>query len=406
MFEEYKERCKINNVILSVFEETSALKKVIMWGKPGSETLLGQLLPSRISCFQTQFNVQDARHEFESAKSILTGQGIEVVQVKDLFAKMIGEKGLQSQADYNNLRERIIQKALRFSEMYKGEGISDVEEVLSWLDEVLTDDVNSYGEQKAVLMNEVLSLNSELPLSNVLYVRDQSNLLGTTWIWSSMEHQIRQPEVYLFKTILNHSVLLNLEELDQIQVSGNGRFEGGDGIANAGIFYIGVGGRTNVEGVLQASGPIIKKGGRVMISIDESRDSGENEMDAMHLDTFWMPIGLNQIVGCQEEISRREVLEVVGDLSTGLELKNRGKFEDHLTERGVELIPLTKQEQLSYAPNFLNLGDKKVVLTLANGNNLTTELQNRGFTVFNADLQNITKGYGGLHCMTAAIERE
>ena len=39
------------NRALKVNEETSKLSKVLMWGAPGSETVLGQLLPSKISCF-------------------------------------------------------------------------------------------------------------------------------------------------------------------------------------------------------------------------------------------------------------------------------------------------------------------------------------------------------------------
>lgn len=394
------------NRALKVNEETSKLTKVLMWGAPGSETVLGQLLPSKISCFETQFDVIGARTEFETAKSILTSQGVEVIQVKDLMAKMIDEQGLKPEGNFEELRKNIETRALGYSEKYKGQGISDVEEVLSWLDEVLEADAKKYGTETATLMNEVLSLKSELPLSNVLYARDQSNLLGRTFVWSSMRHQIRQPEVHLFKTVLNHSGILESKGLQQVQINGGGRFEGGDGIANAGIFYIGVGGRSNTEGVLQASESIISKGGRVMISIDSDRDSGANEMDAMHLDTFWMPVGINQVVACKDEINRRQVLEVVGNPLSGLRLEDRGNFANHLEQRNVELIPLTKEEQLAYAPNFLNLGNKTVVLSLADGNNLTGELEKRGFTVFNANLKNITKGYGGLHCMTAAIKRE
>lgn len=386
-------------------EETSKLQKVLTWGAPGSETLLGQLLPSTISCFETQFDVIGARKEFEGAKSILENQGIEVIQVKDLMAKMISSTKVRSELSFDGLKDKIIQRATDYSKRYSGQDISNVTTVLDWLDEVLESDVQKYGKENATLMNEILALKSDLPLSNVLYARDQSNLLGQTFIWSSMRHQIRQPEVYLFKTILNYSGILSSSNLDQVQIVGSGRFEGGDGIANAGIFYIGVGGRSNKEGVLQASGSILKKGGRVIIVIDEERDSGANEMDAMHLDTFWMPVSQNQIVACQDEVERRKVYEVLADSNSRLRLENLGNFADHLEKRNIELIPLTKDEQLAYAPNFLNLGNKTVVLSLADGNNLTHELRKRGFNVLNADLKNITKGYGGLHCMTAAIKR-
>jgi arginine deiminase len=396
----------VENNVLRVNEETSRLRKVLMWGRPGVETVLAQLLPTDISCFQTQFNVPKAREEFDGAKSILEKNGIEVIEVKKLLAKMIDDQGYGPTRDLKGLRSDIQERALSYAAKYRDKEISDVEEVSEWIDGMLESDMETYGEKTAILMNELVTLNNDLPISNLMYARDQSNLLGETMVWSSMKHPIRQPEVHLFKHVLNYNGILESKGLQQIQVTEDGRFEGGDGIANAGIFYIGVGGRTNVSGVMQAAESIIGKGGRVMIAIDEERDMGANEMDAMHLDTYWMPVSHNQIVACDDEVKRRKIIEVVGNPLTGLYLKQLGWFADHLERRNVELIPLTKAEQEAYAPNFLNLGDKKVVLSLADGNNLTKELEGRGFTVFNADLKEITKGFGGLHCSTAAIQRD
>lgn len=143
-----------------------------------------------------------------------------------------------------------------------------------------------------------------------------------------------------------------------------------------------------------------------MIAIDAERDRGlKDEMDAMHLDTIWMPSGKNEIVACGNEVERRYLLEIVKDKTGGLEIVERGRFADHLLERGIDLVPLSKYEQERYAPNFLNLGNDRIVLSLANGNRLTEEFSKRGKKVYNANLQNITKGYGGLHCMTASIKR-
>lgn len=406
MFDNLREKQAEEVGALGVAEETSKLHEVLMWGEPGSEAVLGQLLPSSVSCFETQFNVPDARKEFNDAKTILENEGIGVVQVKDLLAEMINEHKIEPSGDLKSLEDQIRERALIYAERYAGQGISDVEEVLSWLDDILTSDAEKYSERAAIVMNEVLSLKSELPLSNVLYARDQSNLLGRTFVWSSMRHQIRQPEVHLFRTVLNNSGILDSKGLVQVAVNSDGRFEGGDGIVNAGITYIGAGGRSNMEGVVQAAEPILAKGGRVMAVVDEARAHGtDDEMDAMHLDTFWMPVSTNQVVACEEEIARRTIVEITGNPLTSLKLEPKGSFMAHLESRGVELIPLTKQEQLRYAPNFLNLGNQTVVLSLADGNGLTSELTKRGFRVLNANLQTITKGYGGLHCMTAAIKR-
>lgn len=401
-----QKQIKSKESTLGVFEETAPLKKVLMWGAPGVEAILGQLLPKKISLFKIQFNVPRARKEFTNVKALLEAEGVEVILVKDLFARMIKDKAQRPKTGIDDLKRNIETKAYSYNKQYGCRSIVDFDEILSWVDDVLKADVKKYGEDVAVLINEELALNNELPLSNVLYARDQSNLLGLTWIWSSMRHIIRQPEVHLFKTSINETGFFKQDKISQIQVSGNGMFEGGDAIANGGIFYMGVGGRTNLAGVRQIAEPILTSGGRVMIPIDKERDLGtKSEMDAMHLDTIWMPVSENEIVACTEEIEQRKLLEIVNDPNRGLIFIDRGWFVDHLEKRNVKLIPLTKKEQEKYAPNFLNLGKGRVVLSLAEGNNLTKELGKRKIKVFNANLQEITKGFGGLHCMTASIKR-
>src|SRR3989339_2276789 len=136
---------------LGVYEETAILRKALMWGAPGAETVLGQLLPSEISCFQTQFDVSEARREFKTAQTILEKEGVEVILVKDLFAKMIHEKGLKPEGNLGRLKQRIIARALDYYKMYRDKGVSDIEEVLPWVDETLEADVEKYGEEAAVL---------------------------------------------------------------------------------------------------------------------------------------------------------------------------------------------------------------------------------------------------------------
>lgn len=409
-----KERIKtietLDNKALGIFEETSKLKKVLMWGAPGSEAVLAQLLPKRISCFEFEFNVPDAGIEFAKAKSMLEKHGVDVISVKDLFAKMIDDIGTKPRVDLDALKVELKKRGEEYYEKYKDEegkegGISGIY-VLDWIDQVIDRDVVTYGESTAIVMNDILSLqsNSGLPLANVLYARDQSNLLGKTWVWSSMEHDIRKEEVGLYKEVLRWSGVVKPSEVTEVQVI-NGKFEGGDGIVHNGICYIGVGGRTNLCGVTEVARAILADGLRVVAVYDGKRTRKEEpEMDAMHFDTFCMPCGKNKMVVCKDEAKRRRFIELT--IEDGeLKISRKGKFMDHLGETGMKLVPLTKYEQLHYAPNFVNIDDNSVILSLAGENGLTEELGTAGMSVECANLKEITKGWGGLHCMTAAIKR-
>jgi len=388
-----------------VFEETAKLEKVMMWGSPGTEAVLGQLIPPSISCFYSDFNVPGARDEFEKARSLIESKGVEVVPVQDTWAKQIEAGGIKASLSLGQLKKGLYSRGVDYYETYKDgdEPISDLN-VLDWIEPLLEEDITRYGENAAIVMNERLSLSESLPLSNVMYARDQSNMLGSTLVWSSMRHEIRQPEVELYKQILTQDGVV---ENGSVQVGEKGLFEGGDGIVNNGIVYVGVGGRTNLRGVEQMARSIIEQDKlRLMVVFDHKRDAGvDGEMEAMHLDTFWMPSAKNEVVACPEEVARRTVFELRVDSNGNLCTGDISSFAEHLKDRGIDFVPISKKEQESHASNFLNLGNNEIIQSLPIDSSLRKELESRGATTYSADLFNITKGYGGLHCMTAALRR-
>lgn len=401
-----KETNKETKMPLGVFEETGELRTVLLWGAPGAEAALGQLLPTNQSLFYDSFDVPLARGEFENAHELLKKEGVEVILVKDLFAESIREKEAGQTAD--NLILELRKFAEETYEKNKDKPIlADLDEVRDWIRKSIEADVASYGENAAVIINSTLSLGQSLPMANVIYARDQSNLMGKTWVWSSMRWQIRQPEVSLYKGILEHAGLID-SNLKAVTVSSKDAwFEGGDGIVFKGNCYIGVGGRTNIKGVLEVADQILDQDMRLFIPLDKGRDASElTEMDAMHLDTIWMPCGENDVVACMPEVERRCVVEVTKNKKGDLEAKETGSFLEHLDSLGVNILEIDKEEQLNFAPNFLNLGKNKIVLSLpTTEGGLAAKLAKRGKTVYNANLLNITRGYGGLHCMSAPIRR-
>jgi len=402
----------INKEKLGVFEETAQLKKVIMWGKPGPETIIAQILPKEISCFLEKFSVVGARKEFESVLTMIEKEGIQVIQVKDLYAKMIDDLRTEPRHSIDTLKEALIQKAMTFSKQYPSGYTGELELISDMIDE----DCKKYGERAVIVMNERLSLDNKLPLANVLYARDQSNVAGETWIWSSMKYEIRQPEVSLYKEVLTHSGVVTPSNFKNIvSVNDNGKFEGGDGIANGGFYYVGIGGRTDWEGVKQIAESVLSQGLRLVGFRDKERASGrESEMEAMHLDTIWMPSDVNKIVSCQSQTQRRIAFEIGLNKNNKLIIKKSKSMDEHMHETGMQIIPLSPEEQEAFAPNFLNLGNNKVILSLVDSNSIDKQngektieekLILEGKEVQNANLYNITRGYGGLHCMTAAIKR-
>ena len=145
-------------------------------------------------------------------------------------------------------------------------------------------------------------------------------------------------------------------------------------------------------------------------------------MKAMHLDTIWMPSDINTLVTCDveedgqmAEIDRRMAFEVTVDPTTQeLKVFGLGTMREHMVQRNTKIISLSDNEQKAFAPNFLNLGNDIIILSKVDENSVNKKtgaktieekLQAEGKIVLNADLQAITKGYGGLHCMTAAIKR-
>ena len=64
---------------------------------------------------------------------------------------------------------------------------------------ILAQDIESFGEAGAIRLNQALSLDHELPLSNIFYGRDQSQVLTDKFILSSLKWNIRKPEVQIYK---------------------------------------------------------------------------------------------------------------------------------------------------------------------------------------------------------------
>ncbi len=414
------------NSRVHVFNETSQLRTLMVWGEPGCEALLGQLLPKSKSLFFSYYEVPEARREFLKMQGMIEAAGVQVIRIKDAYVSLLKDKLLPGlPATLAELKKRLHQKADEFFETYQEQSATDLLgdqvnmtpeavylEVKQDIDAILEEDLQAYGEEGAIRLNYVLSLSRDLPIANIVYGRDQSNALGDSIVMSIMRWGIRLPEVEIYKEALQHlgfgSVMASVEK---------GTIEGGDSIIFGNTCYIGVGARTSLDAVLDVCekiGTALQERGIELVAVvnqTHATDSPsrtvptQEHMQVMHLDTFWIPLDEKTVMGYGHEIDQREVIRI-SRANGHTQQENLGSFRAYLAAQGLELIEVDQQEQKDFATNLLNLGNKRLLVSLSKNQRVITELEKRGFEVLKADILKLVGGYGAVHCLTAPIVRE
>jgi len=177
------------SIKVGIFEESHRLKAASVWGPVGAEAVLAQALPESISLFYESFDVLAARAEGLRYAATLEEYGVNIIPVRDTLASTLTPTGFQSKSD---LVAQLTRKAKDFQDHYetKVDNYGDQIEIL------VEQDIERYGEKQALALNEVLCLIPTLPLGNLIYARDQMNVLLNYRVSSSMTKDIRKPELH------------------------------------------------------------------------------------------------------------------------------------------------------------------------------------------------------------------
>ncbi len=165
----------------------------------------------------------------------------------------------------------------------------------------------------------------------------------------------------------------------------------------------------------------------------------------MHLDTYFNVAGSNIAIGSELLLKRAAVDVYVKDGNSYKKDKKGTNLFDYIRGKGFSIINLSTLEQMSYASNFLCIKDHTILAVESESivksvlRNLEfkarldkkrygallsqakkdynaflrseqmfphkKEIGQNGIDFYAIDLKNVTGGYGGAHCMTAAIER-
>ncbi len=413
-------------MIPQVFNETDLLEEVLVWGEPGCEALLGQLLPRTRSLFFSYYEVPQAREEFRRMQALIEGEGVTVTRAKDAISRILKTRdSSNAPSTIKELKAQLLSKADELYELHREhktrelerEGIKrNLDDIYSQVKKdfsiILEEDADTYGEIAAVRLNHLLSLSNPLPLANIFYGRDQTQTLTDKIILSSLRWDIRRPEVNIYKDALTE--LGYLESLVPVE---RGTIEGGDLAILGDTCFIGVGARTSysaAKDVTRKIGPLLEsKGIQIVAAINKRHEEEastygaptDEHMHIMHLDMFWIPLSDDLVLAYGEEVDQRTVVRITRN-SNQLVTEEMGSLRVFLAQKGVEIINVTREEQENFATNLLNMGKRTLMVSLSRNKRVIAELEQRGFRLLNAEITKLVNGYGAVHCLTAPVRRK
>lgn len=387
---------------IGIYNETDPLKTAVTWGPIGAEAVLAQFYPPQISLFLDDMNVLKAREEAIEFAKLLRTKDVSIFHARDILAQNLKPTAL----NFDNVLKILIQKADDIREEFSTSNHTYYKEEI---EELLKLDINRYGESKALTLNWELSLYPLLPLGNLIYARDQMNVLLSKRVKSIMKKRIRRPEVELYEAVYE---TIFSQTNNALTLPDGETFEGGDAYIHDGTIYIGVGSRTSIGAAKhiykELKDQIKELSFKFVIVLDPNANkrSQRDQMLFMHLDTFSNPVGKRQIAVCLSEAKKRIVKEISEKNGKIVELDLRKSFLDYLFEDGQVIVSIPEEEQQTFGCNFLAVDNKTILVPLKTNKKTVEGLESIGKNVIYVPLDESTKGFGAAHCMTGQLLRK
>jgi arginine deiminase len=421
---------------MSVRAEWNNLREVIMH-RPGVEIDYAMLAPKPF-LFERPYKTTMAVKEHEKLERYLKEAGVRVKLLKDVVMEMFESSG--------KFREIFLEKILKIVR-YEGDKESVSREEKAFRDNISVLDPSTLFnlmliEPSVLLKSEgetgpdYPSVNSNLPLANLYFMRDQQAVSNGGIFFGRMRMRQRQKENSITEFILR-SVYENREQFKSI--SGSGYFEGGDFMPAGDYAIIGTGSRSDLDGAIAFINSGISSAKEFLVVENPIYDFMEKEprdqMINMHLDTYFNFVSKDAAV--TSPVLAKKAKGTIYSHSDGAPKKvSSTTLSAYLKSKGVEIIPLSIAEQLSYSSNFLTLKENHLlavdsskvlrklisqnvfspstlaaiehVLNVEGGSNMfprSKASKDYGLDFVTANLSELTGGYGGAHCMTASIIR-
>jgi arginine deiminase len=220
-----------------------------------------------------------------------------------------------------------------------------------------------------------------------------------------MNSSQRAPETKIIKTCYEH---LGLKPI--LQISGEGRLEGGDYIPAGTVSFIGCGMRTNEAAIKY----MLEKDAFGHDTVVVVKDHKFWQMQ-MHLDTHFNIIDkdLCTMVSSRlyaepgtKEYNTCDIWARKPGTLPYTKIKEDQPFVKYIQERGFTIIPIDYDDEMHYANNFLTIAPRHIMAVAGQSETLQQRFRDAGVTVEWVPLESLIDGFGAAHCMTQVLQRE
>jgi arginine deiminase len=368
---------------------------------PGQELFDGVIHPSA-GLFENYFDVDKAADEHRGYISALEKNGIKVFTVEQILNETPIEK-LREYAknsltfDISNIPDANTEENDNYRMKVLGE-MSRADLIRCIL---LQPTVALYPTDHNTGVEAVYT---HRPLMNLYFTRDQSLTTPRGHIICQMNSTQRTLETSI--------IALCYEQLAAkpiLEISGEGRIEGGDYIPAGNVSLIGCGMRTNIEAIRQ----IMNADAFGHDTIAVVKDHKWWQMQ-MHLDTYFNIIDKDLCTMVESRLYAKE-----GDpewVTVDLYTRPAGEKEYHLTQQdlsfvqylkdnGFSIIPIKEEDELHYANNYLTIAPRHIMAVAGQSEELQQDFKRHGVKVEWIPLESLIDGYGAAHCMTQVLSR-
>lgn len=416
--------------------EWHKLKKVMMH-RPGTEIDYAMLSP-RPFLFERPFRTRVAIEEHQQLENTLRENGVQV----EILSDFVMNRADNDEAFRKAFEQKVLSLVRFYGNIDSAEAAqAELEKNLSILDSSTLFKIMTLEPAIDLKLDvseglEYPTVYSNLPLANLYFMRDQQAVAPGGVLVGNMKRKQRMRESEITEFVLKEA----FNEDNLYRITGNGIFEGGDYMPANDFCMIGIGSRTNLDGALQALASGYLEYDEVAIVENPIYDFMEglpkDPMVNMHLDTYFNIAGDGIAVGSSELMKKAKVSIYPGKLEDEMKPLQETTLYDYLKSKDYNIIELGVSEQLSYSSNFLTLADRRIVTVNVSNvlNRLLTEhvfpdnvekevlkdmekkgkdnlfpnrkeIKDLGIENIPVNLSELTGGYGGAHCMTAALER-
>lgn len=400
----------------SVTSEIGRLRTVLLH-RPGVE--LARLTPANKEqlLFDDILWLDRAQEEHDRLAGLLTGQGVEVLYVRDLLEETLRDEGVRA-----GLIDKIVTPAitgLRLAEHLRAELRScEMERLLDVLfGGLLRSELADWGidplfaglaaDSRATIIR---------PLPNMMFMRDNAAWLQNGLMFGILAWPVRRPESLLMSAIYrNHP---RFTATDFPVWYGDGEYdtfpstvEGGDVLViNERTILIGSGERTAPAAAEALARRLFAADAvdRVIVAHFPA------ERSIMHLDTIFTMVDVDAVNVFPHVLEDMEVYEVTPGPSGSLHVEATAGLIPALESalgRSLRMVTTggdavgSVREQWDDGNNTLAVAPG-VVIAYARNTETNRRLRDQGIEVLELDASELCRGRGGSRCLTQPIERE